>query len=371
MNRRCYCSVMRRLICLFAAFLMLCPSLFPSYAAQTVYFTAGNNRLLDLNSASMPFVSDDVYYLPHTIFQNTGLGIYFSRSVANQTASLYTSGITLTFDLEHGLCYDSQGTEYPYRAVVKGDYVFFPLTLLTVYFGLSYSIIPTDYAPIIRIKGGTYLSDRIFLDAAGSMLSTRYTQYQKSLTEQNTDTPAQPGTSEDIPGKYALCPVIRVSDSDSLSASLDLLDAYGWTGLFLFRPSQLDSYHDLLRRICAGGHSVGFTGQYLEASHLDSANEKLSLITGCKSRVVYLPTVDNQHLSQLSLSGYCPLQPTDLSQSDLNTASAVNSLLRSYRSSQIQPLFFGDSQAFSRCGDYLLRRLKANQYYCTGWREIL
>ena len=352
--------------------LLLCLQLtaLPSSAAQTVYFTAANDRVMDLNDATMPFMQNGMYYLSQNIFANTGLGIYYSRSKTTNTVSLYTGGNYLTFYLDSNTTSDSQGTEYSYRLIVRGDNVFFPMNLLTGYFGLTYTILQTDYAPIIRVQSGSdNLSDRVFLDAAKNMLATYYTRYQKAKAEENAARPTTP-TDPVTQGQYPICPTVIVQDLEGCCTVLEQLDNRQWSGLFLFQPEDISLYADLIRRIVSSGHSVGLAGVELSTQQLQQANRLLFLTAGIKSRAVLILDGDSSDRQALAEAGYCLLQPAgDYSNEVLKNSSASNKLIQNHRQSQPSLLLLGSSSHLGESAAIFFSRLQTNRYYCLSWRE--
>ena len=355
---------------LLALLLSLQLTAMPSRAAQTVYFTAANDRVMDLNDATMPFMQNGMYYLSQNIFNNSPLDIYFSRNKANNTVSLYTAGIYLTFYLDDNTVSDSQGNSYNYRLIVKGDTVFFPMNLLTGYFGLTYTVLQTEHAPLIRIRSGSdNLSDQIFLDAAKNMLSVYYNRYLKAKAEENASRPPQ---STDTPAKglYPICPVVTVSDIEGCRTVLEQLNSRKWSGLFLFQPEEIGQYGDLIRCIVAGGHSVGFVGLDFSLQQLQQANELLFLAAGRKSRAVLDLNGDEESRRQLQAAGYSPLLPAgDYSNATLKNSTESNKLLQAHRRQQPSVLFLGTSRHLGASAGTFFARLQSNSYYCVAWRE--
>ena len=173
--------------------------------------------------------------------------------------------------------------------------------------------------------------------------------------------------------KYRFCLAYAVTDQEACSAILDQLELWQWQGLFLFEPRTLEDYADLLRRITAGGHSIGFLAQDISEQELQQANRKLSLLTGGKTRALYLTSSTAEATQALSRAGYCLLSPAgNYAQTDLSRSANVTSLIRTQRSSSsVVLLYLGtDSDAVESCS-YFFRRLSSNLCRSVAWRETL
>ena len=273
-----------------------------SWAAGSVYFTSVNDQLCPLSDGTMPFWSGGNLYVPSAVFSAYTLSVSYVRDTSAQTAVLYTSQRVLEFDLAGGGANNKMGTYYSASAVQRGGTVYFPLAFVCSYFGLSYSVTDTAWVPMVRVcDAGARLSDRQFLDAASSLMSSRYRAYLQSKQpappdtngEQGTeepDVPAPPETNEDLPAQHAQARVllgIRAGDDASLASMLDTLDRYGCHATFFFEPASLEGRDDLLRRIVASGHRIGLV-QPADGSvaALEKANDLLRRCTGTVTRIV-------------------------------------------------------------------------------------
>ncbi|MDE7220595.1 MAG: hypothetical protein K2O45_13415, partial [Oscillospiraceae bacterium] len=175
---------LRRCAALALALLLLaCLTNVPGRAtASGVYFTAANDQLMDLTADTMPFYSNGVLYVSSRLFECDELGVSYARHTSLGLATLYSSTLDLRFDLAGQVAYDKQGNFYSGYAIERGGVVFFPLNTVCRYFGLTWTLTETDIAPLIRVKSASVvLSDADFIYAATRPMSTRYSEYERSL----------------------------------------------------------------------------------------------------------------------------------------------------------------------------------------------
>ena len=159
-----------------------------------VYFTVADRRVLEMEDATMPFRQDGQWYVPYTVFTQRELDVAYGRTFDQQTAYLMTIRQRLSFDLVNDLCYDQTGRYYyNIHAIVRGDYVFFPLEMVAEFFDLNWSYTPTSLVPMIRITdSSSTLSDAAFLDAGATLLQSRYDDYLQSITPEEEETTPPP-----------------------------------------------------------------------------------------------------------------------------------------------------------------------------------
>lgn len=245
----------RKIIALMLVILFLAPFVQTANADSSgLCFTATNDLLLDLGSMTT-FVGG-ISYVPAKVFSTYGVYLnYFDSKDSKSTALLYNSNKQIFFELSSGNSYDSLGNTYSVSATLKNGQVYVPVSWVCQYFGLYYSFISGDgYGDIIRIKnGGEVLTDSQFLNAASSLMRTRYNEYF-GTTSPATPTPSQPVTSS--------------TESEVASASLsfiglpsekllDSLDSYAAKVCFFVTASEVAASPDVIRRICGSGHSIG------------------------------------------------------------------------------------------------------------------
>lgn len=76
---------------------------------EGVYFTAANEKLMDLNSETMPFYSGGVLYVSSKLFDKTDLGVTYVYNSSTGLAMLYTPRTDLRFDVANQTTYDKTG----------------------------------------------------------------------------------------------------------------------------------------------------------------------------------------------------------------------------------------------------------------------
>ena len=254
-----------------------------------VYFTAVNEQLLDLSSDTMPFWSGGVLYVSSRMFEGTDAGVNYVRNNTMGLAMLYTNRIDLRFDLEGQSAYDKRGNVYNGHAIERSGVVFFPVDLVCRYFGLTWSYTPTDLVPLIRIKSASGVLDDVgFIDAAAGQMSSRYSEYEKSLNpapEPSAQPPAAPvqpppELMEEPPetpsihaeeGQKIFLIIDSVSREDTLSV-LQILD--GVQATFVLSTGMMED-GDLLRGLTAGGHSIALRMTGDPAEEIEQARELL------------------------------------------------------------------------------------------------
>lgn len=271
---------LRRVLPLVLAVLLLA-ALLPGggeASGSGVYFTAANDQLMDLTSETMPFYSNGVLYVSSKLFEGGEVGLSYGRNTSLGLATLYMQGsnLDLRFDLAGQVAYDKQGDFYDGYAVEKGGVVFFPLKLVCRYFGLTWTSNETDIAPLIRVKSDSViLSDGEFISAATNLMTFRYDEYEKSLSQrpsgQHPSTPPvspEPSAPDDPPVQAAEGQkVYLVFDGQD---ARDILPALGEAqATFLLTAGQMAD-GDLLRALVAGGHGIA-----LRIEDVENAAEEL------------------------------------------------------------------------------------------------
>ena len=223
-----------------------------SAAPAGVYFTAANEQLLELTSDTMPFWSRGVLYISSRLFEGTDLNVAYVRNSALGMATLYNTRTDLRFDLKNATVVDKTGVSYNAHAIEKGNVVFFPLDMVCRHFGLSWNMMNSDTAPLIRLTNGqALLSDREFLENADGLMRTRYAAYaswwQDHSDGQQTWPPVQ------ATGEQQVQLIFRHTGREDTLAAAKLL--HEGQGTFLFTAEQMTD-GDLLRSMVARGHAV-------------------------------------------------------------------------------------------------------------------
>lgn len=370
--------IKRRLLSWLLA-LALVVSLAPSQSRavlQGVYFTAANEQLLELSSATMPFWSGDTLYVSSSVFNGTDLGVSYVRNNKMGLAMLYTSRTDLRFDLTDQSVYDKQGNHYNGRAIERGGVVFFPLNLVCTFFGLTWSYSATETAPLIRVRSsGAILDDRTFIDAAGDSMASRYAAYEKWV---EANTPAAPTVEEPTaPPVHAadgqrVYLLIESRSSEDTLAAMELLGDSQAT--FLLSVDQMAD-GDLIRALVSAGHEIALLPAAQSAAELE-AEIALGRERAWQAACIWLRLVwcgEDDPLSQvLEDVGCSPVTAIlDRSEGGLRSAARATSLLNvigRYRR-DVTVLLGADSSCLGGLSPLLHELLEA-QYRVCAWRLV-
>lgn len=225
---------------------------------EGVYFSAANDQLLDLNADSIPFWSNGELYISSQFFQNTDLNVLFVYSQSMNLAMLHNKTENLKFDLTKSTVYDNDGKNYAGYAIKKSGQIFFPINLVCSFFGLSWSITQTSTIPLLRITNGQeVLSNTAFIDAASSMMATRYAAYEKQVEaippQQEVTTPPSPPPIHATDGQKVHL-IFKSYSPETTREILQFMDKDCYA-TFLLTVEQM-SDGDLLRQLVGTGHSV-------------------------------------------------------------------------------------------------------------------
>ena len=186
----------KRLLSLLLSVLMLCTLLPPrASAAPTLYFTAVNDRMCDLNDETMPFWQNGLLYVAGvTVDGPDDLGIRYSYNQEKSVAILYKGQRVLYCDLTAGTMENNRtGEQYTGSPIVRSGMVFFPITALAKMFDLKYSSTKIAYGYLLRIRDdNAVLSDEYFIDAATDPIQKRYAQYERAHAAAESEQPETP-----------------------------------------------------------------------------------------------------------------------------------------------------------------------------------
>lgn len=375
----------KRIISLLLALVILLAASAPlpwqrTLAAGTVYFTSVNDVLCALDDETMPFWSGGNLYVPSTVFSAYDLNLSYIRDTSTQTEYLYNREKIIEFDLAKGGANNKMGTYYSANALVKGGAVYFPLAFVCSYFGLNYTIVETNWAPLVRITNeNVILSDTQFVDAAATLMTSRYSAYQQSKkapAATNPDTPAQPddpaqnGEEKDDGGNKATAKVylaLRAERAETLAGMLDTLERYSCKATIFFDPAALSGCDDVLRRAISEGHRIGFVQKEPGTAALDRGNETLRKITGTTTRLI-LPAEQ-----ELTAAGYAACTPSLRGETMGTTAAGqANRLFSRIENSTggVQVLLGGDETAAAALNN-LCRKLYSGQYTVRAVNEVV
>lgn len=308
----------RRILCLFLSVLLLCTLLPPrAEAATTLYFTAVNDRMCDLNDETMPFWQGGVLYVAGaTVDGPDDLGIRYSYNQEKSVAILYKGQKLLYCDLADGTMVNNRtGERYVGSPIVRSGMVFFPINVLASIFELKYSTTKIAYGYLLRIRNDeAVLSDESFIDAATDPIQKRYQQYERAKAAEETpggnETPAQtqtPSRRDDMTA-YLLLPV---SEKSALTQLLTVLDGYSSRATFLLTPELIEAAPDAVRRLAATGNAValrvGADTAEDALAQIERGNDALWRAANQRTRLVYLETADKSLRTAVTEAGYCPL----------------------------------------------------------------
>lgn len=356
-----------------------------------VYFTAANEQMMELSQDTMPFWSGGVLYVSSQLFDGTDLGVSFARNRNLSLAMLYTARMDLRFDIEGQMTYDKEGKTYTSYAIEQGGVLFFPLDLVCSYFGLRWTSLRTETAPLIRVTSSSaILDDAAFLDAASWRMGRMYEAYEKAVTAEppatapetpsvtpvrpnrpNTTPPATEDPPAGRPGEgRRVYLVIESTTAEDTQAVLKALD--GVQATFLLTAEQMED-GDLLRSLTAEGHMVALlaSGGTAEetAQQLERAREAAWRGACLWLELVYCP--DGAELDALLEQEGCVRVRGTLDRRDrgLRSAAAAESLLWSItrHPGDVGVLLGRDSGCIGGLAS-LLDALDEAGYHMCGWR---
>ena len=320
----------KRFAALVCALMMLISLSPPAAAAESVYFTAVDERVLDLTDASMPFWFGGYLYVAATVFRESGVG--YSYNIVNQTLVLYESSKSLVYNVSTGSGTNGQGEPYDHVCVTRNGVTFVAASPVASYFGRTYSNTRVNHGYLIRVKTSGALSDAMFTDVATFQLDSKYQQYQRSLSPQTGEETAPAGETapaeEPAAGKSVyLC--FLAEDPATVDGWLDALNAHGGRAAFYFTEEALSRSGSQLRRLIAEGSAVGLVLQSEDPplEQLRRMNQALFAAAGVKTRLVCTDLTDD--IAALQLAGYCPLSADiDRAQYGLTTTGGASTLFK-------------------------------------------
>ena len=344
----------------------------------SVCFTVADRVVLEMEDATMPFQQDGQWYVPHTVFTQGELDAVYGRSVDRQTAYLMTIRQRLSFDLAGGTCYDQDGRYYyNIQAIVRGDYVFFPLEMAANFFDLTWSYRPTGMVPMLRITdSSSTLSDAAFLDAGATLLQSRYDDYLRAQAQQENEQTVQPPVSHAAGQRVYL--MVSFSNVIDAQALLDQLEAAQSLATMLFSPGQMDGQEDLLRRLVGQGHAVAIApegateGELVQ--ELAAANAALWQAACAKTRLVFLTQEQSALAAAAEALGYTVCRADiDYSPYPLTGSSRASRLYSAVtgRSGRDVRVYLGEDRACLPGLENLLSRLDAGDCRVLSYRETL
>lgn len=355
-------------------------------ALKGVYFTAVNDQLLALSSETMPFWVDNTLYVCSYAFDGTDLGVRYVRNYSMGLAVLYTSQKDLRFDLVNQTTYDKDGEMFTGAAIEKNNYIFFPIDLVCRYFGLKWSLNSTATVPLVRIKNAdAVLDDRSFINAAATMMASRYAEYEKQVNSSQEETPPEPTPGPDIPPErdpaVVLPPIhaeagqkvyliLSGSTESSLRDMMDLLD--GTPATFLLTVQQMEN-GDLLRALLGSGHGVTLLLQSKTEDEISSELLRARELVWTASCSLLQSVWYEGHLDLTDLleEQGCVIVSASIDRRStaLRTDNSVETLMRTVgQYSEDVSIYLGNGDNCADGLEKLLQRLSEAQYRLCAWR---
>lgn len=368
----------KRLLSLLLSVLMLCTLLPPrASAAPTLYFTAVNDRMCDLNDETMPFWQNGLLYVAGaTVDGPDDLGIRYSYNQEKSVAILYKGQRVLYCDLTAGTMENNRtGEQYAGSPIVRSGMVFFPITALAKMFDLKYSSTKIAYGYLLRIRDdNAVLSDEYFIDAATDPIQKRYAQYERAhaAAEQENETPAQvetPVRRDDLT-VYLLLPA---ANGSMLTQLLSTLENYQSHATLLLTPELLESAGDGVRRAAATGNAVALRIDAATAAEalaqIERGNDALWRAASLRTRLVYLESADRTLRAAVVGAGYCPITINTSDFTRSGTQWADTALKWAGRSTSVR-LYLGAESGVSSALGTALSRLRAENCTIAALNEV-
>lgn len=368
----------KRLLSLLLSVLMLCTLLPPRVsAAPTLYFTAVNDRMCDLNDETMPFWQNGLLYVAGaTVDGPDDLGIRYSYNQEKSVAILYKGQRVLYCDLTAGTMENNRtGEQYTGSPIVRSGMVFFPITALAKMFDLKYSSTKIAYGYLLRIRDdNAVLSDEYFIDAATDPIQKRYAQYERAhaAAEQENETPAQvetPVRRDDLT-VYLLLPA---ANGSMLTQLLSTLENYQSHATLLLTPELLESAGDGVRRAAATGNAVALCISAETAdealAQIERGNDALWRAASLRTRLVYLESADRTLRAAVVGAGYCPITINTSDFTRSGTHWADTALKWAGRSTSVR-LYLGAESGVSSALGTALSRLRAENCTIAALNEV-
>ena len=377
----------RRLFSLLCTLSLLLALLVPTHASTQIIFTAVNERVRPLTSASMPFWSDGMLYVPYDVFDSGTTGIslgtisFYNKS--DDTVNIYNLREMMVFDLNKGVCYNESPEDIlPGRAIIRNGTVFVPAARVCNHLGLTYSYRLSAYGYLVRITnhaddGGHPFTDDVFLSAASDTLSRRLQEYNQSLRQEQAPVPppqpeVTPPQDEPDPTAIPTYLAVRCKTGQAALPIAQSLEETGLVGLFFFPAQEIGHNGALIRRLMGNGHSIGILA---EGQDEEETDRLLSLGADTLSTVArtrtYYALVPEKYQDALSNQGWVFWNSTADATPDgsLTPYSHALALVRSLPKRGAVQLILNDSQLSADAISTLLRQLENRRYTITIPRE--
>lgn len=297
-------------------------------ADDEIYFTGVNDKVLPLNDETMPYVWNDKYYVPYTVF-DTSLGIYSSYNREDYTLTFWNRENVLTFDFLKTVAYD--GTkQYSERGVWKNDTIYVPAEFICERFGLYFEHINAPAATILRIVSESSLDSIAFREWVGADLLKYYREYtgyyspSPGTAQSPTPTPST-NTEPEIKVVYL---TFNGGSGDYAADILDVLDEYEMKVTFFMTRGEIMARPDLVRRIAGSEHGLAlrscaeeepdiYSSAQALTDAIEAANAALFEIAGFKTRIFRFSegsehsAVTREYRDAVTGAGYRYWDPTE------------------------------------------------------------
>lgn len=369
----------KRLLSLLLSVLMLCTLLPPrASAAPTLYFTAVNDRMCDLNDETMPFWQNGLLYVAGaTVDGPDDLGIRYSYNQEKSVAILYKGQRVLYCGLTAGTMENNRtGEQYTGSPIVRSGMVFFPITALAKMFDLKYSSTKIAYGYLLRIRDdNAVLSDEYFIDAATDPIQKRYAQYERAHAAAESEQPETPPpvdtpTRRDDLTVYLLLPA---AEEAALTQLLSTLEKHQSHATLLLTPELLESAGDGVRRAAATGNAVALCISAETAdealAQIERGNDALWRAASLRTRLVYLESADRTLRAAVVGAGYCPITINTSDFTRSGTHWADTALKWAGRSTSVR-LYLGAESSVSSALGTALSRLRAENCTIAALNEV-
>ena len=330
-------------------------------AADTVYFTAVNDQLLELNDATMPFWDNGVLYVAGSVF-NGNFGISYSYNAAKKMLVLSQNGLRLVCNVPSRMIVDSNGISYKEEPTERGGMVFVPVNVVCRAFSISATTRSVPGGFLVRIRNSSAaFSDEAFIDAAESMINARYAEYEAAHKAPDD---INAGAGDEDGKEFFLA--LTVSDAPTAMEYLGVLADTKHHVTFLLTAAfceKLESGENAaaLRRILGEGHNFAIVGAD-DLPALRAANDAISELVYTKTRLY-----GGGAGTALSKYGYTAVE-SDVRTEDLDLKNTEAGVRLAGRLSGASRLVLSEETSTAALRTFL-RTAEENTYVASRFRE--
>lgn len=323
MKRKIWCVV----LCSLLLFQLAVPQ---ATAAENVYFVATEEQVQPLSDETMPFWSKGYLYISCSVFSNANwqsLGILSAYNNSKTTAVLYTSAkrAALIFNTDVNYTEDVDGNILYPGPIRRNGQIFAPAALIARYFELTYTVTEVSHGYLVWLRTPNFgLTDQQFANAATYNMDSYYNAYMRRKNQEETNS-QKPTQENPLRNKQVfLC----LKAGEHTAEQLDVLDRQTAQAAFFCTPSFLAEHGDLLRRMCATGHTIGILADAADSKEtveeqLRKGNESIYQATCGKTRLVYISNDDGTAAAAAEKMGYRCLK-ADLDRTGYQLTGTLN-----------------------------------------------